>query len=273
MRARPVTTERGIFATLDNLDALTSPPIGSAVLVPGFTGSKEDFIAVLAPLAAAGFAAVAMDLGGQYESPPAASGSYSLSGFAADLLGAAGALGTAPVHVVGHSLGGLVAREAVLVDPLAFATLTLMSSGPAAVPPGQAERLRLFATVLAEHGLEVVWAAKRALEEQEGLAGPDDPRVADFLTTRFLASDPLSLLAMVDVLTTEPDRVSALSAVAPPTLVLCGADDDAWSPETQAAMADRLGARLAVLDGAGHSPAVEQPGATAAALTAFWAAP
>ena len=37
--------------------------------MPGYTGSKEDFAPLLAPLAAAGFAATAIDLPGQYESP------------------------------------------------------------------------------------------------------------------------------------------------------------------------------------------------------------
>ena len=56
------------------LDAV--PPAGrrrgTALLVPGYTGSKEDFIALLAPLAAAGFRAVAVDQRGQYETggPP-----------------------------------------------------------------------------------------------------------------------------------------------------------------------------------------------------------
>ena len=40
---------------------------GTAVLVPGFTGSKEDFIAVLAPLTAAGWQVVAFDQRGQFE--------------------------------------------------------------------------------------------------------------------------------------------------------------------------------------------------------------
>ena len=39
------------------------------LLVPGYTGSKEDFIAVLAPLAAAGHEVLAIDQRGQYESP------------------------------------------------------------------------------------------------------------------------------------------------------------------------------------------------------------
>ena len=41
----------------------------SAVFVPGWTGSKEDFVAILAPLADAGYHVVALDQKGQYETP------------------------------------------------------------------------------------------------------------------------------------------------------------------------------------------------------------
>ena len=42
---------------------------GTVLLVAGYTGSKEDFAPLLAPLAEAGFRAVAIDQRGQYESP------------------------------------------------------------------------------------------------------------------------------------------------------------------------------------------------------------
>jgi pimeloyl-ACP methyl ester carboxylesterase len=264
--ATHVDTARGTFAALR-----AGPAEGAAaILVPGFTGSKEDFIALVGPLGRAGFAVLAVDLAGQYESPPAPDGRYSLAGFAADVLALAGSGGNGPVHLLGHSFGGLVAREAVLADPLAFASLTLMSSGPAQLPLGQAERLGLFAQVLAEHGLDVVWAAKQALEEQEGVAAPQDAAVVDFLTRRFLASDPPSLLAMVDALRSEPDRVAELVAVAPACLVVVGDEDDVWPPDVQAQMAGRLDAQLVRLPGVGHSPATEAPVETAAAVVEFW---
>jgi pimeloyl-ACP methyl ester carboxylesterase len=53
-------------------------------------------------------------------------------------------------------------------------------------------------------------------------------------------------------------------------LVLRGVHDDAWSPTVQDEMAYRLGAELVVIQGAAHSPAVEQPAATATALVTFW---
>ena len=52
--------------------------------------------------------------------------------------------------------------------------------------------------------------------------------------------------------------------------MLYGVDDDAWPTYVQQDMADRLGAQRVVIDGAAHSPAVEKPAPTAAALIDFW---
>jgi pimeloyl-ACP methyl ester carboxylesterase len=68
-----------------------------------------------------------------------------------------------------------------------------------------------------------------------------------------------------------PDRVDELrSAYAGPLLVACGEADDAWPPDVQKDMADRLGAPFELIPDALHSPAVENPAATAALLTSFW---
>ena len=52
--------------------------------------------------------------------------------------------------------------------------------------------------------------------------------------------------------------------------MLYGADDDAWPPEVQDRMAERLDAEQAVIPDAAHSPAVENPAATLRALLEFW---
>jgi pimeloyl-ACP methyl ester carboxylesterase len=78
------------------------------------------------------------------------------------------------------------------------------------------------------------------------------------------------LQGMGTALRGEPDRVADLAAVGIRTLVLYGVDDDAWPPAVQAEMAARLGAPTVVVDAAAHSPAVENPAATAAALLDFW---
>jgi pimeloyl-ACP methyl ester carboxylesterase len=262
-----VTTDRGTFAVLDNRSALDEPR-GSAVLVPGFTGSKEDFIAVLAPLAARGVHALALDLAGQYESTRPDDTVYSLGGFAADVWSVAHQL-AGPRVLVGHSFGGLVVREALLSDPLSAQGLVIVASGPAALPDDQQRVLRMFAQVLQHQGLAAVWQAKQALEKEAAGVTPAPAEIDAFLTARFVAHAPASLLAMIEVLTDGEDQVDALATVAPPSVVVVGGKDDAWPVAEQRAMAERLGARLVELPEAGHSPAVDDPEATADAIASL----
>jgi pimeloyl-ACP methyl ester carboxylesterase len=244
------------------------PPV---LLVPGFTGSKEDFIAVLAPIAAAGHPVAAVDLRGQFESPGDGDpSSYDLKVLAEDVLAVAHHLG-APVHLVGHSFGGLVARAAALAEPSALRSLTLLSSGPGAIPHPAASNLELISRALPVMDLESIWAAKRQLESEAELS-PPPPAVEDFLHRRFVANQPVCLLRMAEQLLAEPDCVDEVAALDLPMLVAFGPDDDVWPPAQQAEMARRLGAGVAVIEGSGHSPAADRPESTAAALLAFWSA-
>ena len=77
----------GPLAALDADPArLEAPALGTVVLLPGYTGSKEDFLTVLAPLAAEGYTAVAVDQRGQHESPWGDDEAYAFDRLAADLL-------------------------------------------------------------------------------------------------------------------------------------------------------------------------------------------
>ena len=86
------------------------------LLIPGFTGSKEDFAPLLPLLAAAGWRTATYDQRGQFETPGSLGDDFSLEGFAADAVSVAAQLfgSTEPVHLVGHSFGGLVAVEAAI---------------------------------------------------------------------------------------------------------------------------------------------------------------
>lgn len=248
-------------------------PDGVPVLmVPGFTGSKEDFGPLLTPLAEAGFFVTSIDLPGQYESP----GADDPSAYAVDVLGAlvadlAWQLG-GPLHLLGHSFGGLVSRAAVLARPALFDSLVLMDSGPGRLGGSRADVLQFLAPMLDSDGLAAVYEASEALYQAEAGYVAPPPALQDFFRTRFLAQSVAMLHGMSQALLTEPDRVGELADIGVPVLVLYGADDDAWLPDEQAGMAKRLDASVAIIDGAVHSPAVENTPDTLAALTAFWSA-
>ncbi|MFE4207719.1 alpha/beta fold hydrolase [Streptomyces goshikiensis] len=271
-RAYLLATARGEFAVHE----AGAPVRGTALLVPGYTGSKEDFIGMLEPLAAAGYRVVAVDGRGQHESPgPREESAYTLDELARDVLAQAGALGAAgPLHLLGHSLGGLVVRTAVVRDPAPFATLALLSTGPGAVCEDQRGRTKLLVAALEAMGddMPAIWAAMRAQDPRDAAA--DSPEMLEFLRGRWLATVPEQLIGTGRALISEPDRIDDLVRVAPelPKLVLSGVSDPVWPVSAMDDMARRLGAGRVVIQGTEHSPNAEEPAATAAALAAFWEA-
>ena len=266
VRSARIRTERVEFAVLE-----AGAEGQSVVLVPGWTGSKEDFVAILAPLADAGYHVVALDQKGQYETPGTTTDDdYTLPAFTTDLVELIHEIG-GPVHLVGHSFGGIVARRATIAKPDAVASLTLLGSGPGPARADSHHLLRGMADAIPAIGLPATWSAKRAYERSQGMVEPP-PEIERFMQIRFLANHPQSIRAMTLHLTTAEDVVDALAAIGVPVLVAFGADDDAWPIEEQRSMAARLDAPVVVIEGAGHSPAAEQPDQTVTVLAKFWAA-
>jgi pimeloyl-ACP methyl ester carboxylesterase len=270
-RALRFATARGEFAAIQ---AEPSGDVrGTALLVPGFTGSKEDFIALLEPLAGAGYRVLAYDQRGQYESGgPADPAAYAIAELALDVRAITAELdGAAPLHLLGHSFGGQVVREAVLgMDgELPWRSLTLLSTGPGAIDPAEAARIKLLVDALETMDLESIWQVIQQLDE--GKEPPLRPEIAELLHRRWVANVPQALAAMGRHLVAAPDRVTELAAVPVPKLVVSGVQDYAWHVDEQSRMAERLSARREVIADAGHSPNAEQPAATAAVLLDFWA--
>lgn len=250
VHAVTIETSRGEFAAHT---VLTDGDFGHVLLIPGWTGSKEDFTAFLPFLAAAGFDATAYDQRGQYETRGAPDDDYTLEGFAADAVAVRGMVtDKARSHLLGHSFGGLVAQQAAVADPSAWHSLSLLCTGPGAL--GDSPTRPLSALVQAIGAMTL--AEIRANLPADPSLPPD---IAEFLDNRFTSNAEASLKAITQLLIDAPDIIDDVAATGLPVWVGRGADDDAWPHDVQDAMAKRLDTDVHVVEDAAHSPAVENP--------------
>lgn len=278
--ADQLTPTTALHTSIDSsagpLAALIASPDGDTahapvvLLVPGYTGSKEDFAPILEPLAALGYVAVAIDQPGQFESTgPDDENAYQPTALGRVLLSVVQHLALDhQVVLLGHSFGGLVGRAAVLAGA-PVAGLVLLCSGPAAFTAGNRFQ------VLTRGGPLLREAQSNAAfyDGQQRATGldPDDPHpLARFYRRRFVETNRAALLGMGTALLTEPDRTPelavAVKAAGIPVAVVAGEADDAWPLPDQRRMATTLATPLVLVPGGAHSPAVEAPAALMAVL-------
>ncbi|WIB71238.1 alpha/beta fold hydrolase [Curtobacterium sp. MCBD17_026] len=240
---------------------------GVVLIVPGYTGSKEDWRTFLPVLRDAGWTAVAISRRGQADSAaPTEPRDYSLDEEAADVVRVARLLDDgAPVHLVGHSLGGVIVRAAAIQDPTAFRDVVQFCSGPHGWPYRKVAEL----TILHDTGGNLrqlfdstnpLWAYRPDDEL------PDDVRM---VRDRFDATSPLSVVAGGHILEDHTDASDALRATGLPVLVAHGEWDNAWPIPWQRQMAEDTGAAYEVILASYHGPQVENPLGTVAVFDTF----
>lgn len=245
----------------------TGPSKGVVLVVPGYTGSKEDWRTFMPLLREAGWTAVAISRRGQADSAaPGNPSDYSLDEEAADVVRVAALLDDgAPVHLIGHSLGGVIARAAAIASPGSFRSVVQFCSGPYGWPYRKVTEL----TILHDTGgnLRQLFDATNPLwagRPDEDL--PDDVRM---VRDRFDATSPLSVVAGGHVLEDHTDSSAELRATGLPVLVAHGEWDGAWPIPWQRQMAEDTGARYEVVPTSYHGPHVENPTATIALFDDF----
>lgn len=233
-----------------------------AILVHGFTGSKEDFDYIAPLLAARGYRVFTADNRAQHESPHAEDQSlYSLEALARDIVDIARHFQLDRPHLFGHSLGGVIAQRAFVAAPELFRTLTLFCTGPSAQPqPKFAKELQ---SKLAGKSMQESW------DEFAREMYAAHPRF-DLMEKRWLANDPRWLLIQGKTLMTFESVIPVIAESKVPTHVIYGENDDAWPISMQIEMAKDLSAPVTVIADAGHCPNEDQPEITAKVIADFW---
>lgn len=243
------------------LAAITAGDPGNprVVLVPGVTGSKEDFILMLPLLADAGFHVVAFDMAGQYESwaagpenlvPPKRF--YDHAVFVDDLVAVLESE-PGPAHVLGYSFAGTVSQIALSRRPDLFRSLTLLSAPP---QPGQGFRGVKRIGPVSGLASGRVGAAFMIWGLQRNVVGVPPLRAA-FVRHRLRFTRRSSVADIIALMKRAPDLDSALLASPVPKLVAVG-EHDLWPLELHRAFAASIGATLAVYP-TGHSPCETAP--------------
>lgn len=180
---------------------------------------------------------------------------YSLRDLAADGLGLLTALGIEHAHVVGASMGGMIAQTMAIGWPERVLTLTSMMSStgePDVGQPTPEAQAALFAPrpadrdgYVASADRELVWASRRygAVEPLRALAG------AAWDRAYYPAGVPRQLAAMV----LAGSRAEALATLDVPTLVVHGTDDTLIDPSGGRRTAALVpGAELLLVPDLGH---------------------
>jgi pimeloyl-ACP methyl ester carboxylesterase len=263
-----IRTEDGVGLAVEQTGQ--GPPF---LMVHGFTGAKEDF-ADHAPRFAEHAQVVLFDHRGHgaSEKPPDVA-AYSLDRLAADTIEVADALGLERFTLLGHSMGGMVARRVVLAHPERVDALVLMDTSPGAPPGIDPDHAELAGRIALTDGMT---ALRQILDEANLLGSEADQRVrrerlgyVEFAARKWADMAPEAYAALSHELTRQPDQLEAMRAIACLTLVVVGDQDEIFVPGAQAMAATIPGARLVVVPAAGHSPQFENPDAYFAAVDAF----
>lgn len=184
---------------------------------------------------------------------------YSLDDMADDTVGLMDALHLARAHVVGASMGGMIAQLVAIRHPSRVASLTsiMSSSGNAALAkPTAAARKALLRPAPRPGDVEAVVEHLVSLFGVIGSPGfPADPAALRSHIERGVrrAYDPAGTLRQLLAIIAAPDRRARLKRIPAPTLVIHGVDDPLVPLEAGRDTARSIpGARLMAIEGMGH---------------------
>jgi len=247
------------------------------LLVHGLGGAKEDFADHVATLAQ-DHTVVTFDHRGHGASDnPTDPAAYSFARLVDDTVAVADAAGLDHFRLLGHSMGGMVARKIALHEPTRIDALVMMDTSAGPVPGFDPTLVDIAVGVALSDGKA---ALKELLDLVNVLESPAHERVVakrpgyrEFEDRKWADMSEIMWATLLHELAYQADDLPAMAAsLHVPLLVLVGEQDEPFVIASHA-MADAIaGTQLVVIADAGHSPQFENPHAWITALTRFLSA-
>jgi pimeloyl-ACP methyl ester carboxylesterase len=185
------------------------------------------------------------------------SAAYRLSDMAADTVGLLDGLGLDSAHIVGASMGGMIAQTIAIEHPDRVRSLTSIMSTTGDPSVGQSTQEAL-GTLLAPPASSRQEAIERAVAIFRVIGSPGFELDEEDLRARVgmsydRADDPPGVARQIVAILASADRTARLRSIQVPALVLHGAADPLVDVSGARATAEAIpGAELVVIDGMGH---------------------
>jgi pimeloyl-ACP methyl ester carboxylesterase len=176
--------------------------------------------------------------------------------------------GVGPIDVIGFSMGGWIAAEMAAADPAMFERVVLVA--PLGIRPAQGEILDFLAMTMRRHVMATV--SKQGAAEAKALYGGGvSPEQYELFEAARAESSRLAWEPYMHDATL-PHRLGGLQG--PQTLIVWGEADQVVPRGCAEAYAQAIpGARLEIIEGAGHRPEIEAPGRFVELVSALLDAP
>ncbi|MGL6291172.1 MAG: alpha/beta fold hydrolase [Silanimonas sp.] len=235
------------------------------VLLHGFTGTKENWLPLMAELAAT-HRVIAPDLPGWGESQREAGADYGVVAQSDRVAAWLASLSLTPDLLVGHSMGGHITALVAARHPERVQRIALLSAA------GMPFEMNDFGRSVLDGGHPFAVEDRATLDRYLGLVFTDPPFVpwpvdrafiAQRVADRGFEQDVLAQMRGGEAFAVQP----LLGDIAAPTLLLWCDDDRVIDPSSAALYAAGLrDSRTVMLPGCGHMPMMAAVDATAAAL-------
>lgn len=228
------------------------------VLAHNLLAHRGSFAAVAARLATRA-RVVNVDLRGHGDSR-GTTRAFSTADLAADLAAVLGTLAVRDAIVVGTSLGAAAAVELARARPELVGALVLIAANPHAAGARDRVTFGALATILRTLGPRPVLTSVLA-----GLHAPDAAADVRGATTAHLqAMDRRDMARAVHAWASRPALLDDLGGLRLPARVVVGGADSPALAVAGRLLADKLGAELRTIAGAGHTVQAERPAEIAA---------